>query len=131
MKWLANGVTAHPPPPSFSGPQLRRNRFAQFHWGRNKKGGKQNNSIDCMSDDDDFLEKSKGKHRKAKLKVKGKKKKNEEKATVQKAGLENPLAQKFGSRCRVFEKRFPVQENLDSSATTPPPPDTAHRTQQI
>ena len=44
MKWLANGVTAHPPPPSFSGPQLRRNLFAHFHWGRIKKGGKQNNS---------------------------------------------------------------------------------------
>ena len=29
--------------------------------------------------------------------------KKEEKATVQKAGLENPLVQKFGSRCRVFE----------------------------
>ena len=30
-------------------------------------------------------------------------KKKEEKATVQKAGLENPLVQEFGSRCRVVE----------------------------
>ena len=55
-----------------------------------------------MSDDDDFLDKGKGKHRKAKM-VKGRGKKKEEKATVRKAGLENPLVQKFGSRCRVFK----------------------------
>ena len=47
--------------------------------------------------------KAKGNNRKAKM-VKGRKgKKKEEKATVQKAGLENPLVQKFGSRCREFE----------------------------
>ena len=53
MKWLANGVTAHPPPPSFSGPQLRRNPSHIFIGEERKKAVSKIILINCMSDDDD------------------------------------------------------------------------------
>ena len=114
MKWLANGVTAHPPPPSFSGPQLRRNLLHIFHWGRNKKGGKQNNFVNCMSDDDGSLDKSKGKHRKAKLVRGEKEKKKKRKKQLSKRRGWRILWLKSSALDAVYSKALPRTRNLDS-----------------